>query len=171
MTLQFSPFRVEINIPAGELMAVACPFCHAALGVASDLFGKPAACPLCEKRFLIPLPTVAPLAPVPDLAPPVTVATAAPVAPVSDLWSGVTTDAEVSLQTSLTPREPAATGEGELDFKEPIRTVGHGDKAIELHCLTPEEKTARRSRRSIITLLLGVSILMTIVLLLGTKRK
>jgi len=169
--LQFTPFRVETNVPAGELMAVACPFCHAALAVASDLFGKPAACPLCEKRFLVPLPTAAgSLAPILDLAPPAAVQATTLVAPVSDLWSGVTTDAEVSPQTSLTTLPTAATVQGELEFKEPIKTVGYGANAVELHCLTPEEKTARRSRRSMVTLLAGVSILMTIVLLLTRKK-
>ena len=38
------------------------------------------------------------------------------------------------------------------------------------HHLTPEEKAGRRARRNLIMMLTGVSILMAIVLLFGTKR-
>jgi hypothetical protein len=41
---------------------------------------------------------------------------------------------------------------------------------IALRRLTPEEKAVRRARRNLIMMLAGVSILMAIVLLFGTKR-
>jgi hypothetical protein len=57
-----------------------------------------------------------------------------------------------------------------MELHEPVRTIGVGDRVITLHRLTAEEKTVRRARRNVIMLLGGVSILMAIVLLLGTKR-
>jgi hypothetical protein len=33
--------------PPPDLLAVACPGCHAALAVSSPLFGQAAACPVC----------------------------------------------------------------------------------------------------------------------------
>ena len=60
---------------------------------------------------------------------------------------------------------------GELAFREPVMTVTSGDRVIELRRLTPEEKAARRARRNLIMLLTGVSILLAIVVVLGTKRR
>jgi len=57
-----------------------------------------------------------------------------------------------------------------LQFQEPVRTVGSGDQVITLRRLTPEEKAVRRTRRNLIMMLTGVSILMAIVLVFGTKR-
>jgi hypothetical protein len=58
----------------------------------------------------------------------------------------------------------------ELQFQDPVRTVGSGDQVIALRRLTPEEKAVRRARRNLIMMLTGVSILMAIVFSLGTKR-
>lgn len=63
-----------------------------------------------------------------------------------------------------------ATFKAELAFDEPVTTVGSGDATITLRRLTPAEKASRRTRRNLIMMLVGVSILMAIVLLLGTKR-
>jgi hypothetical protein len=49
--------------------------------------------------------------------------------------------------------------------------VGSGGTLIELHRLTPREKSARRARRNLVMLVLGVSILMAIVLIFGTKPR
>ena len=75
-------------------------------------------------------------------------------------------DLAFPLTESQVPAAPAA----EMQFQEPVRMVGSGDRVIALRRLTPEEKTSRRARRNLIMLLAGVSILMAIVLLLGTKR-
>jgi hypothetical protein len=64
------------------------------------------------------------------------------------------------------PTAPAA----ELQFQEPVRTVVSGDQVITLRRLTSEEKALRRTRRNVVMMLAGVSILMAIVLLFGTKR-
>lgn len=67
----------------------------------------------------------------------------------------------------LTPRED------ELAFKEPVRTVQRGRKVIELRRLSPKEREARRFRRNLMMVVVGVSILLVIVLLFGlpTKRR
>ena len=67
-------------------------------------------------------------------------------------------------------REPQSAPRTELRFQEPVRTVGSGDHVITLRRLTPEEKAVRRGRRNLIMMVTGVSILMAIVFLLGTKR-
>jgi hypothetical protein len=46
--------------PPPDLLAVACPGCHAALAVSSPLFGQAAACPVCGAGFLAPMPPAAP---------------------------------------------------------------------------------------------------------------
>jgi hypothetical protein len=51
-----------------------------------------------------------------------------------------------------------------------VRTVVSGDQVITLRRLTPEEKALRRTRRNVVMMLCGFSILMAIVLLFGTKR-
>ena len=67
------------------------------------------------------------------------------------------------------PQPQAAPVPG-LQFQEPVRTVGSGDQMITLRRLTPEERAVRRARRNMIMMLTGVSILMAIVLVFGTKR-
>jgi hypothetical protein len=67
---------------------------------------------------------------------------------------------------AASPAAPAA----ELQFQEPVRTVVSGDQVITLRRLTSEEKALRRTRRNVVMMLAGVSILMAIVLLFGTKR-
>jgi hypothetical protein len=66
--------------------------------------------------------------------------------------------------------QPEAAPAAELQFQEPVRTVISGDQVITLRRLTPEEKASRRARRNLVMMLAGVSILMAIVFLFGTKR-
>jgi len=128
-----------------SLLAVACPSCHAALAVASDLVGAAARCPLCAKGFRVPTP---------DAQPPL------PAAPRTGL------DAVVP---DLAPApQPADRG---MQFAEPVKTIATADGVIELRRLTPEERAARRARRNLIMLLAGVGILIAIVLILGTKGR
>ena len=63
-----------------------------------------------------------------------------------------------------TPLDPKAS---ELAFSEPVRTIRHGDTVIEIRRLTPEERQARRFRRNVLMILVGVSILLAVVILLG----
>ena len=63
-----------------------------------------------------------------------------------------------------TPLDPKAS---ELAFSEPVRTIRHGDTVIEIRRLTPEERRARRFRRNVLMVVVGVSILLTTYLLLS----
>lgn len=63
-----------------------------------------------------------------------------------------------------TPLDPKAS---DLAFSEPVRTIRHGDTLIEIRRLTPEERHARRFRRNVLMIVVGVSILLAVVILLG----
>lgn len=151
MTIDSSLFPPPAGLPTEPLLAVACPSCHGALAVAAGLAGGAARCPLCTGGFLVPRPE-----PVPAAMP---TAREMPVEPAAGF-------APFSAQPSAAAPQPR----GEWEFQEPVKTIGSGDAVIELHRLTPREKAARRARRNLIMLLLGVSILMAIVLIFGTKR-
>lgn len=128
-----------------SLLAVACPNCHAALAVSVDLVGAAAQCPLCAKGFLVP--TAQPQA-------------QAPAGPRTGL------DAVVP---DLPPvGQPVDKG---MQFAEPVKTIVTEDGVVELRRLTPEERAARRARRNLIMLLFGVGLLLTIVLIFGTKHR
>lgn len=174
------------------LQAVACPACFGAVAVSQELLGQAAECPLCRSGFRVPLPgwnEPPPRAPAafaggsspsearprrrgrstapresPNLEPPTEWSSSAghkpPHLPEPE---PVPKDGTGEPQTATAPA-------GEMELHEPVRTIGSGDRVITLHRLTAEEKTARRARRNVIMLLGGVSILMAIVLLLGTKR-
>jgi hypothetical protein len=144
------------------LLAVACPACHGALAVTADLAGHAARCPLCASGFFVPL-----RAPPPEAAP-LPAAAAVPVDPVgSSAADGSFGDLPVSFQSAPAAPQPR----GELEFTEPVTMVGSGGTLIELHRLTPREKSVRRARRNLVMLVLGVSILMAIVLIFGTKPR
>jgi hypothetical protein len=66
--------------------------------------------------------------------------------------------------TGGTPLDPK---EAELTFSEPVRTIRHGASVIEIRRLTPEERHARRFRRNVLMIVVGVSILLAVVILLG----
>jgi hypothetical protein len=161
-------------------VAVACPVCFGGLAVGTDLAGLPADCPLCGSGFRVP-PLAMPSTTRPVQPPTRAAADSAPAhrpalegtqptrprEPVRQeqpaaASSAATLDAVTSIQ-----EQQADSG---LAFREPVRTVGSGDGAIVLRQLSAAERTARRTRRNLIMLVGGVSILLTIVLLLGRKR-
>jgi len=160
------------------LLAVACPTCFGAIAVGTDQLGQAAECPLCGCGFRVPLPTVA------DAPHQPTVAASAAAGPAMEpparpkkIRRETTPDSlpprpvspPASENPFIEPQTPAAPV-AEMQFQEPVRTVGSGDQVITLRRLTPEEKAVRRARRNLIMMLTGVSILMAIVLLFGTKR-
>lgn len=171
-------------------MAVACPTCFGAIAVGTELLGQAAECPLCSRGFRVPLTGVADAPQQPaSAAGDATTATAArqphhrretsPEPPRHEQpgRAELAGQTEPASQTgSANQAEPSDAVAGppapmaELHFQEPVRTVGSGDQMIMLRRLTPEEKAVRRARRNLIMMLTGVSILMAIVLLFGTKR-
>jgi len=132
------------------LATVACPACLSAVVVSADLFGRAAECPVCGSGFRVPLPGV------------FEASQEQTQRPVLEPEQEPEPEPELSSNSEL--KVPI-----ELRLNEQVRTVGSGDNVIELRRLTPEEKAARRTRRSVIMMCAGVSLLMAIVLLLGTK--
>jgi hypothetical protein len=167
----------QTAFPPEPLLAVACPTCFGAIAVGSELLGRPAECPLCGSGFRVPAAALDAPPRQPPAASPKPEASPSPredsprkrrsspqPQPASpDL-------AAVSPQDPLAELEPSAQPAGELQFQEPVRTVVSGDQVITLRRLTPEQKAARRTRRNVVMMIAGVSILMAIVLLFGTKR-
>ena len=159
------------------LLAVACPTCFGAIAVGSELLGHPAECPLCGQGFLLPVAGVADTPRQPPAASPTADAPAPvrephprkqrhapPQEPVAN--DVASPPPERAPDESQAQKAPAA----ELQFQEPVRTVVSGDQVITLRRLTSEEKALRRTRRNVVMMLCGISILMAIVLLFGTKR-
>jgi len=150
--------------------------------VSADLQGESAECPLCGGGFRVPLP-YASIQPSPASAPAQHVKRRRKSKPDAQPLTSPTDrqPAPDSASDSAPPGEPpqpAADTDADtsddadaMRFREPVRTIGSGDRVIELRRLSPEEKASRRGRRNLVMLLSGLSILMVIVLLLGRKRR
>jgi len=159
------------------LLAVACPACFGAIAVGSELLGQPAECPLCGSGFRVPVAGVADA----PRQPPAASSTPQASSPYrvdaprkqrrAAPQEKATPDAVAAPpQDPLADVQPSAMPAAELQFQEPVRTVVSGDQVITLRRLTPEEKAARRARRNAVMMIAGLSILMAIVFLFGTKR-
>jgi hypothetical protein len=162
------------------LLAVACPTCFGAIAVGTTLLGQAAECPLCGCGFQVPLPAVA------DAQRPPASSARTPAAQPSDHPHPQPRDGK---REPAAPREPPPervnqpvpedafdspqpqpAPAAEMHFEEPVRTIISGEQLITLRRLTPAEKASRRARRNVVMMLAGVSILMGIVFLFGTKR-
>lgn len=167
--------------PAAPLVAVACPACFGALAVGTDLAGLPADCPLCGSGFRVPslaLPSTPqpsyPRARTEDESPQKHRPAAErelssrPQETARQEQPAVASSAGSTLDSAAAWQKPQA--DSGLAVREPVRTVGSGDGTIVLRQLSPAERAARRTRRNLVMLVGGVSILLTIVLLLGRKR-
>jgi hypothetical protein len=165
------------------LQAVACPTCFGAIAVGPELLGQPAECPLCGSGFRVPVGGVVNSPRQPAAASPTSDAPAtrredstrkqrraAPQELQAPQEPAAPDQVDPPSQDSFAELQPSAKPAAELQFQEPVRTVVSGDQVITLRRLTSEEKAARRTRRNLVMMLAGVSILMAIVLLFGTKR-
>ena len=177
MNFQAPPSSFRPNkLQPDPLLAVACPTCFGAIAVSADLRGESAECPLCGGGFRVPLP-YASIQPSPASAPAQHVKRRRKSKPDAQPLTSPTDrqPAPDSASDSVPPGEPpqpAANDDADaMRFREPVRTIGSGDRVIELRRLSPEEKASRRGRRNLVMLLSGLSILMVIVLLLGRKRR
>jgi hypothetical protein len=156
-----------------SLFVVACPACGGWSAATAAMAGESACCPQCAAAFLVPRPTATPTP-----APPVATAPAAPApeivtAPVEPTPVPPATASAEPLPACAVPDHELApaTPAADLQFREPVKTVGRGSNAIALRRLTPEEKDARRRRRNIVMLLTGGAILIAIAVVLGTGRR
>lgn len=98
----------------------------------------------------------------------------APLAPPTDTATTLAAVAPVSTDGIATPGGDgggAAAIDGELAFRDPVKTVRSGGTEIELHRLTPEERRSRRARRNLLILLVGAALLVALVVILGTRGR
>ena len=151
------------QIGSTPLFVVACPGCRGWCAAAVSLAGQAAVCPQCAAAFVVPHPAAIP-APIPA---PILLEQAAADAPAP---SSAATEPLPTFELPDTLLVPGAAPP-DLQFREPVKVVGQGPNAIELRRLTPEEKGARRRRRSFIMLLTGAAILIAIAVGLGTGRR
>ena len=86
-------------------------------------------------------------------------------APAADaVWREMTPSlAEAAAQPAARHRD--------LEFREPVSTLETEEGLVELRRLTDEEKRLRRSRRNIVMLLVGTTILIALTALLGRDSK
>ena len=174
------------------LLALACPTCFGAMAVGTDLLGQAAECPLCGCGFRVPVSAIADTPQQPALAAPAASTPAAepparprkhrreltpetpPPKPASQPApqdrQPAPQDRQPAPEAPFAEPQPQAAPVPGLQLQEPVRTVGSGDQMITLRRLTPEQRAVRRARRNMIMMLTGVSILMAIVLVFGTKR-
>jgi len=128
--------------------AVACPSCRATIGVERSLVNEPARCPLCGGTFRVPDP--GPIRPTRSTAPRPRDTTPAPAASPP---AGAPQPA---------PREVAPQRQQSTGRPTPAR-----DDAGERARQAAQERVRRRSRRTIIVLLMGSAILVVLALSLA----
>lgn len=176
------------DLDPDALFVIACPICFGQVAAVSRMAGVAACCPLCAGSFRVPNPQVAAAVvatpePQPVAFEPATIA-AAPAA--SDLFPAMVEPAPVSVEHPPSPAAApfavdipaievpaavAATPVAEMQFHEPVKTVGRGAARMELRRLTDEERRIRRSRRNLMLLLVGAAMLIMIVVLLGIPAR
>jgi hypothetical protein len=169
------------------LFVVACPVCRGQVAATGSLCGRDACCPLCASLFHVPVPVSAatsaePAAPVESRGDGPTLAedwgpVLGQLAPPAGPDASVTPEPIASDPADFEYAEPEAAvaaaaatggpGVGELVFREPVRTVRHGNTVFEIRRLTPEERRTRRFHRNLLMIVVGVSLLLLIVLLAG----
>lgn len=165
----------DISSPP-SLFVVACPACGGWSAATAAMAGEAACCPQCAAAFLVPRPAAAPTPAPPVTAPAATPAPTIAPAPAPAAPVEPTPTAPAAAQPLPTFEVPdhvlaPAAAAADLQFREPVKTVGRGPNAIELRRLTPEEKDARRRRRNIVMLLTGGAILIAIAVVLGPGRR
>ena len=124
--------------------AVACPSCRATVGVDRSLVNEPARCPLCGGTFRVPDP--GPIRPTRSTAPRPKDPTPAPA-----------TDAPQPAPREVAPQRQQST----------VRPTPARDDAGERARQAAQERARRRSRRTIIVLLMGIAILVVLAMSLA----
>ena len=128
--------------------AVACPSCRATIGVDRSLVNEPARCPLCGGTFRVPDP--GPIRPTRSTAPRPRDTTPTPAASPA-------ADAPQPAPREVAPQRQQSTGS----------LTSARDDAGERAREAAQERVRRRSRRTIIVLLMGIAILVVLALSLA----
>jgi hypothetical protein len=149
-----------------HLFAVACPMCRATVGVDRGLAGEAARCPLCQAGFLVPSP--GPVRPAERPRPP---------APTE---AGGGLEAAATGATAPASSVAAETAVPPIDGR-PVRAAYQetlprhvGDDAGSppgrgRH--TADERSRRRSRRTLVIMIGGITILLVLAALLGRRPR
>ena len=146
-----------MHLHPDALFVVACPVCQGQVAATGSLCGRDACCPLCANLFQVPFPPAAAAdSPREAAAPP----SAPGPASLGEDWGGV-------IEKLAPPRRQLPADE--VALREPARTVHVGGEVIEIRRLSPEERRARRIRRNLLLIVVGVSILLAIVVLAGFR--
>lgn len=119
---------------------IACPACQGRIAAFVGSAGRTGCCPLCSTTLVVPAAASAPAA------------------------AG---DAFVGLDAA--PPVRAATADSSLAFRDPVRTVVAGDRAVELRRLSDEERRSRRARRNLLLLLVGGALLIALTVAFGSR--
>ena len=114
---------------------IACPACQGRVAALAASAGRTGACPLCATTLVVPAAAVS-----------ASVA-ATPGGAFADLGAAP---------------PPRAAVDPALAFREPVRTVAAGDRAVELRRLSDEERRSRRARRNLLLLLIGGAVLIAL---------
>jgi type IV secretory pathway VirB10-like protein len=130
-----------------------------------------------------PLQPAAPISPapawqttpsIPPTPPTPPVAEAAPDAPPQETFNLPDAVTAAPAQAPVFPA-PAAGGavpaHPQLQFREPVLSVGRRGHEKELRRLSPEERRVRRGRRNIVMLLVGVAVLLVLVLVISMQGR
>jgi hypothetical protein len=147
-----------------HLFAVACPMCRATVGVDRGLAGEAARCPLCQAGFLVPSP--------------------GPDAPAERPRPPAPTEAGGGLAaTGATAPAPSVAAEPAVPpiDERPVRAAHEetlprhvGDDAgspPDRGRRTADERSRRRSRRTLVIMIGGITILLVLAALLGRRPR
>lgn len=150
-----------------QLFAVACPGCRSTVAVDRGLVGEAARCPLCAADFLVPDPGPAPPA---ERVPPSTPADRARdviPAPTASIAAAAPPEAT---RSRLVP--PADDQPGRAPREEPLpHPVGADVEAAPGRRRAKDERSRRRSRRTLVIMIGGITILLALAAMLGRRPR
>lgn len=166
-----------VDLAPDALFVVACPVCQGQVAATGSLRGHDACCPLCASLFRVPFPKAEAPAREPLPQPPRRPEAAGTATGLGEDWGPVIEklapprrEQEPSAAADQVPVAAFEPSRTEMAFREPLRTVQIGGEVIEIRRLSPEERRRRRFRRTLLTIAVGISILLAIVVLFGTRR-
>jgi hypothetical protein len=156
-----------MSLAPEQLFAVACPGCRATVAVDRGLVGDAARCPLCAAGFLVPDPGPAP--PAERVSPPSPADRAHDVIP-APAASGAAAAPPEAAPARLVP--PADDQPGRAPREEPLpHPVGADVGAAPDRRLAKDERSRRRSRRTLVIMIGGITILLALAATLGRRPR
>lgn len=147
------------------LFAVACPGCRATVAVDRGLVGEAARCPVCPAVFVVPDPGPAP--PAERERPAAAESRAAGEAQAAPAGAAATPEA-----TAVRPDEPADERAGRGPAEEALpRHLGADVGGPPGRRPVRDERSRRRSRRTLVLMVGGITLLMVLAVTLGRRPR